>query len=60
MFKVKQVVAIKEPVYDDPEYIQIAALVGTRIIPTNADGDPRIFYREDELRPLTQEEIEGA
>jgi hypothetical protein len=59
MFKKGQVVAIKDPFEDDPEFIKIAGIVGKKIIPAN-ENDPRIWYREDELRPLTKEEIEGV
>jgi hypothetical protein len=59
MFKKGQVVAVREPFEDDPEFIKIAGILGKKVVPTNNENDPRIWYREDELRPLTREEIEG-
>jgi hypothetical protein len=59
MFKKGQVVALKHPWSEEqePEFFKIAAVVGKKIIPENGDNDPRIFYTEDQLRPLTKEEV---
>lgn len=59
MFKKGQVVALKEPFVDEPDYFKIAGIVGEKIIPVG-ENDPRIFYQVRDIRPLTQEEIEGA
>lgn len=62
MFKVNQVVALTNQHEDEPEYSRIVRINGSKIYLSwfQDENDPRLFYTEDELRPLTKEEIEGA
>lgn len=67
MFKKGQVVAIKLHFGDTSQYQRIVRIVPgipgvtTRVYLSEDDAnDPRLFYSDAEIRPLTKEEIEGA
>ncbi len=60
MFKQGQVVALKLDFRDVPQYQKIVRIVGLKYyLSEDESNDPRLYYVEDEIRPLTQREIEG-